>query len=614
MNLYSPSSSVNGRDLTKDLLGFQQSYIAELSQLNGNHVNFGENGEFYLQILLNVKDDAEINGDDLAFVLQSAAKDLEAKFTGLQVSYTGSIFYSSQIAKTSKVAAVNITAFALVGILLLFLWNFRSVQSIIGATVTIASGIIFGAAAVIAIFDTVHVIAIAFGSSLVGVVIDYAIHFYFTRRASEVATKTAKRIRRGLLLAVLTTCIGFAALFTVDIGILKQISVYAIFGVIGAMTTVLLLIPASKLHMSGKGLDEPSRNLRSWHFRFNKYWYKPCLGIGTGICVIALAFGLVPVNDSVRNLRIKSPELSAHEQDIAKYGGNAMRRTFFIEGNSLEEVLQEEERIIDAIRGKDRFYGVWGVSRILPSLKRQREVCQLRAAVFESNAALPLKQMVPVSTSGCDFIEPSVDLIEDLPPFVKNLILLKSDKGTIGLITHVRSAPVDADLERILKSSAHVSELDIAKDFTQRFQTTREKAVYALLIGIAGISVLFSVLLGPRKGLSIALVPAFSSLASLLICGLLTGGLSLFSVMAAYLVYALGADYALFQQTAESDDRGRTYKAVTMSTVSTLLVFILASISPIPVLQMMGSVIVVGVLIAWLIAPLASNFSVGERA
>jgi predicted exporter len=82
------------------------------------------------------------------------------------------------------------------------------------------------------------------------------------------------------------------------------------------------------------------------------------------------------------------------------------------------------------------------------------------------------------------------------------------------------------------------------------------------------------------------------------------GPINLFNILAVILVLGIGIDFTLF--TAESSSRGATTMfAITHSAVTTLLSFGLLSLSTTYAVQSFGTTILVGIAIAYLLAPLA---------
>ena len=147
-----------------------------MSKTLGQATFKGADGNFYGQVALSVVPLATQN--HTLSRIDLALQNLQSTTPGLQTYVIGPPYYARAIAEISKSEATTITGIAVLGILILLLIAFRSVHSILGALITISSGVLCGGAATFLIFDTVHVIAIAFGSTLVGVVVDYAIHFY----------------------------------------------------------------------------------------------------------------------------------------------------------------------------------------------------------------------------------------------------------------------------------------------------------------------------------------------------------------------------------------------------------------------------------------------------
>lgn len=616
VNLYMPSSNLMGQILQQDPLGLLPSYMAETAGAFGGTVFRAADGTYYVPFNATLIP-SEVSGlgreQQIEKILQ-VVEDTLKQNPDFQIFYTGSPFYADQIAKTSKSEAISITIIATIGILILLLIAFRSLQSILGAVITISSGVFTGAAVTFIVFDTVHLIAVAFGASLVGVVVDYAIHYYATRRAGESAVQTSSRIRFGTGLALLTTVLGFAALLFVDISILRQIAVYSIFGVVGAVVSVLILLPQSAIIATGRGLSEPSDRFHRTHYRLFKPYLIPvfwiiCLGGGG-----ALVLSILPADDGVGRLRVVTPALSAAEVKIAMIGGQGQARAVLIEGSTYDELLQREEAVIDLIKASAPQIKTIGISTLYPSMQRQVQTCEMASDILGGPEAGPLRSIIPGILPDCTPKELKQQAFFQLPSMVRQLAVLDGSGAVRGQLLMLSSVPATMQMSELLPSDMFAHDLNITAVYSNGFQAMRSQATWALIGGILIVMVGFSIGFGLRKGMAAALVPTFAALASLALTAVFGSGLSLFSVMAAFLVYALGADYALFQLAAVKEDTARAYRAVGLSSLSTLLVFGLMAMSAIPVLQIMGTVVVTGVFIAWLIAPIARVYNKEEVA
>ena len=65
----------------------------------------------------------------------------------------------------------------LVAVLALVVGVFRSLRQLLLALFTIGTGVAAAAATTLAVFGEIHILTLVFGASLIGISIDYALHF-----------------------------------------------------------------------------------------------------------------------------------------------------------------------------------------------------------------------------------------------------------------------------------------------------------------------------------------------------------------------------------------------------------------------------------------------------
>jgi predicted exporter len=115
--------------------------------------------------------------------------------------------------------------------------------------------------------------------------------------------------------------------------------------------------------------------------------------------------------------------------------------------------------------------------------------------------------------------------------------------------------------------------------------------------------------LGWRNGLRVMAVPSLAMLASLAVLGWRGELFTLFNLFALLLVLEVAVDYAVFFQMADgevdaSDKRDSTSLAVTLSAFTTLLAYGLLAMSSTAIVHAFGVTLAVGILTAFLLAPL----------
>ena len=134
---------------------------------------------------------------------------------------------------------------ATVGILLLLLLAFRRWRVLL-AFVPVLVGMLFGAVACVALFGHMHVMTLVLGSSLIGVAVDYPLH-YLSKSWSLKPWHSWPALRLtlpGLTLSLITSCIGYLALAWTPFPALTQIAVFSAAGLLGAYLSAVCLLPA----------------------------------------------------------------------------------------------------------------------------------------------------------------------------------------------------------------------------------------------------------------------------------------------------------------------------------------------------------------------------------
>ncbi|MEP5697078.1 MAG: MMPL family transporter, partial [Sneathiella sp.] len=614
--LYMPGSLRNSKFLQQDPLGLYSQFLTGISSSLGSSRIYSSDNQIYRQLAVSLTEDRDTDRDQSAIIrdIDTVVSIVESTLQDLDILYIGVPAYAEKIAKVSRQETLKVTVIALAGIALFLLIVFRSFLPIAGALLTIFIGVSSGVVATLLIFGTVHLIAVAFGASLVGVVVDYAIHFYTTRRRSEPTWQTARRIRPGLIMGAGTSVSGFLVLAFADIDLLQQIAVYSAFGAAGAAAGVLFLMPSLKVLTSGGDFRTPSQRWWKLHNTAGHSFLLPVLSVSSVLLGGALLLDGPTSSDQVQLLRVQTPELAQTEKKIADIGGAFISYLLLVQGEETEEILQREE-VLRALFKNSIADGsidhIWGVSTILPSVKQQNRVSDLGTALLKMPLADPLMSIIPkaeVSPQPLSLDEKGWAM---LPSEVQKLRVQNKQTNEQGHFMIIRGASDASSLQERIGDLNWVSLIDTTARYSSGFANMRRKATFALLGGIIAINFLFMFRFGWMKGLRVMSVPTFSTVASLVLVALLGTGLTFFTIMAGFLVFALGADYSLFQMAAKTDDKSRTYLAVGLSALSTVLVFGLMAFSLIPVLQIMGSVVVIGVVLSWALAPLVVRYPNG---
>ena len=148
--------------------------------------------------------------------------------------------------RAAKRDATWISALSMAALVASFLWIYRSLSALLLTLIPLTVGLVTATAATLALFGGLHALTVAFGSTLIGVCIDYPIHFvshYALRRKGESSHAVLRSITPALGLAALTTVAGFLGIASSDLPGVREIGVFASLGVLAALVATVVLLP-----------------------------------------------------------------------------------------------------------------------------------------------------------------------------------------------------------------------------------------------------------------------------------------------------------------------------------------------------------------------------------
>jgi predicted exporter len=517
---------------------------------------------------------------------------------------------------------------SLLGVLALTGFIFGSPRTILLAAVPIAIGFVMAAAATILCFGTIHVITLAFGSSLIGVAFDYPVLYLAHHRMTGAqwnARLTLKRVAPGLLLGALTTLLGYAALSLAPFPGLRQMAVFSSVGLAAALITVLIWMP-DFLSRGSSRTGEP--RLVTWGQAFLamlRRWSETRRGVLLACLFVVLAFiagGLARLraDDDIRRLQRPSAALM-QEQAFVQRGlrGFGDSRFILVRGNTVEELLQRQEALQDRLQSlvsAGTLTSTQSLAPFLPSMRRQREDHALLERAFSDPA--PLRQALsglglPAAVAN-QFLEhlqrPMAFLTLDewlKSPASKQLraLFIGATAHGVAAAALVNGSAESSAIIPALQGLPGVRYFDQVEEYTNLFYRYRR-----LSIGLIGMAYcIVWALMMSRYGLKTGTLVTAPSVGAIAFTFALFGWfgvpVNLLHCLAALLVLSMGIDYTIY--FAEAGRAGLaaapTLLAVTLCACTALLSFGLLALCRTPVLAAIGMTVFFGMALAFLFSP-----------
>jgi predicted exporter len=492
---------------------------------------------------------------------------------------------------------------SLLAIVLLMILAFRSPLPLVLVVSSVLMGVVAGLSLTVLFFEKIHLITLVFGASLVGVAEDYGIH-YFASRQSAPALSPHDLVRElfpGLFMAWLTSVAGFGMLALAPFPGLRQVAVFSSAGLTAAFWCVVAWFP-----WLDRGAPAMTTLARQWGASRHRL---PQLSRRRLVLLVTmvLAGGLIAMNslhaqDDVRLLQSVPQDLLSDSQHVAQAIGLPSPAQFYVvRGATVEEILEREERLGEVLREsreKGFIKGFDSMAQWVPpkrTREHQKKIFE-RARLTVMNALKDELEDPSPSSQGLDDL--TVERFVALPLGRAFAPLVLNDAHVVLLHSPLRDRL--SDLKGLTQHLPGVELVDRTADMSSLIERWRLNMSYLLVLGYA---VIFAALFARLRFKAInALMPTLiASCVSLSAVAVLGEPLTLFHVLALWLLLGVGVDYGIF--LAESQD-GTAWFAVGLGAVSTFLSFGLLATSSTPALHAFGVTLGVGIIAVWILAPL----------
>lgn len=249
------------------------------------------------------------------------------------------------------------------------------------------------------IMPEISAIIIGSGAMLIGIAVDYGIHFLYhldqikrTEEHSKEIITLVHRLIIPLILAAGTTVLAFLTLQFSAMPGYRQLSLFVALGIVGALIFVLAVLPA----VVRPGSADKRRPFWAIGNHFPGMFsglskHRPGIIGAVVLITLFLTPGVLRLSfdGDVQNLNAVSPEIQRDLNRIYQTYGNMLSSTLvMVNGSNTEEALQNNEKIynkIEEMNQKGYFGSVGGVGGLLPSLKQQNRNHKRWQNLFDPN-------------------------------------------------------------------------------------------------------------------------------------------------------------------------------------------------------------------------------------
>ena len=508
---------------------------------------------------------------------------------------------------------------AAIGIVLVLLLAMRRWRVLL-AFVPVAVGLVTGTVACVAVFGSIHVLTLVIGASLIGVAVDFPMHWLGKSFGMPdwQAWPALRRVLPGLTISLAASLVGYLALAFTPFPALTQTAVFSAAGLLGAYACTVCQLPAWmrgwRPHPWLPLLGFAQRALRT---RERLAARRGVLWIGAALVAAGVAGGIarLGIQDDLRQWLSLPAPLMAQARQIGDITGVVPTSQFFlVRAPDPDELLRRQARVaqrLDALV-RDGKLATYNALSQLVSPAAEQEALRGRLAAL---AAQP-QAWKAMTDLGIPFeaIAQELQSLAALPPLTiddalrgpqaerwRALWLGQHGSEYAGMIT-LLGLRDPAALAAVAQDAPGVSLVDRSGELNRMFAATRIEAAELKLISYVAAAVLLLLTLGRAATWRILAVPLAATACSLAALGYLGQPLTLFSLFGLLLVSAIGVDYAIFMFERVAG-AAASLVGILLGAVTTLLSFGLLALSQTPAIANFGLAVALGVAFSLLWAP-----------
>ena len=580
-------------------------------------------GKRWLLLRATLNADSGILGDPRLLALL-ARSEQEAKALSGETHVAGAAIFAAAGRASGEAESRWMSILGAALTLTLALAVFRRLRVLLIA-LPMACGLLGGLAATVALCGNAHLLTLVIGSSLIGLLLDFPLHWLGKSTLPGWQPYAALAAhRRPFFISLLITLAGYAFLLATPLPILRQTAVFALVALPLAWLTTLWTLPPL---------------FRHYLPRANPHFAAGAVAVGRSLQRLRQRRLLVPAafivalllwhsdwQDDIRQWISLPPHWLQQAQAAAQIGGvEPAAQQFLIHAPDDDTLLQRDAALAARLEnakagGALQDYSaisqwVWrhdeqqAMTVSLRALASRPEAWQALtdAGVAPDTIAAALRAVAapPVQTVAAQLANPLAARWQglyvgrqDADGAVYSSVALYGVRDSAAL-----AALADGDGIRYLDRRARLNAL---------FATTRSEALWLKLASyLVAFIILRAAAFSPRDSLKILAVPLAAAVLTVAVFSALGLPLSLFAAFGLLLTSALGVDYAVYAQSVGSPATTR-FCGMLLAALTTVMSFGILAFSSTPAVAAFGLCVALGIafslaLATWLLPPLSEN-------
>ena len=615
-----PFAAPSPLPLEQDWLGFGRFAAGKANPQSrlqwdmDNGMLFAEdNGKTWVFLRGRLAGGDNFSGNDALLPLMAQSRRIAADNGAETLTAGGALFAAVSKAAAEKESRL-MSAVGLGLTFALLLWVFRSGR-VFWLTLPLAAGMLTGLAAALLVFGEVHILTIVIGTSLVGMLVDFPLHwlapsvFGPSEKTAWQAEPAMKHVLPSFAVSLAITVLGYALLWFTPLPVLRQTAVFSGFALFGAFGATVLWLPLLFRRYRARTVPFAAltERLHALSGRLKARLHKRGWLVVGGI-LLAVGLWRSDWRDDIRQWVNMPSEMLAEVQRIGQLSGADFGGKYLVTEAPSEDALlmktAELGRALQPLVAQGKLVSFQSPDQFLmPVSEQQKLQNRLRelAKLPESwqamrDIGIPRKTVRDALLQAADAppLTLSDGLNTDLAEAWRPLYLGEVEQGRFAAIVRISGMTDEAAVRAAAQSVSGVHWADKRAHLNELFHHTRNQAAWLKLASYALAWFLLWRMFGIKRGSKILAVPLAAAVCTVAVLGWAGIPVSLFAMFGLLLVSAIGVDYAVYAVTAKHSVPARL-GGMLLAAATTAISFALLALSGTPAVAAFGITVTVGV-------------------
>jgi len=460
----------------------------------------------------------------------------------------------------------TIILFSSILLLILYFFILRSYRLFFHTIIAIGSSILSAMILSSLVFDSINIMALAFGISITTISIDYMFHYYFHNDFSKKGFINQRRVLFGFI-----TTFGVFMIFSlIDIKLFAQLS---LFSAISLATAYLIFsYTFGHLNIVSPNVETEQKQVKS----FNPLYIFIISFLMLGYSYVNLEF-----DKNLRNLDYQNVKLLDISQRFIDSLKKDRYHSLILSAKSEELLLQKYEEVAK------KYSSALGIGKFVFSQKKcseklhtikEYDFAKLRQTISKEAKEVGFKDVFGNSYAGVDSIKCDMKVMDDM-----GFSIIKHEGlfYTLALVDKSESVVKSEGVEILNMGEILSNDIDILKDKLLKFIFISIAFIIVILFSITRFDILYP--------LSYILFP----ISVVLFAISLFSELNIMHMFALIILVAIGIDYGIYMH--KTTTLVQTKIAIKYALLSTFAGFGVLIFSSVNSLYSIGFVITIGI-------------------